>query len=130
VPITKVYKFTAAAVMSTVALATVVTFTNADAVNSSPVAAVLPEIPSGDAPAPVVGTNDEAPEPLPSSVADDALAQAAAAASSSPSPTTSSRSTSRATTSAPTPAPHKPAPSPSPTKDNGSLGSVLGNLFN
>ena len=126
--ISKVYKFTAAAVMTTVALATVVTFTNADAVNSSPVAAVLPEIPSGDAPAPILGTNDKTPEPIPSSAAEAAQAQASTAPSASPSPTTSSRSTSRPTTTAPKPAPHKPAPSPSPTHKAG-LGGLLGNLL-
>lgn len=126
-PLTKVYKFTAAAVMTTVALATVVTFTSADTVNSSPVAAVLPEIPSGDAPAPIVGSNDESPEPSASPVAGDTQTQAAPTAS--PSPTTSSRSASRATTSTPKPAPHKPAPSPSPTHNNGPLGSLLGNLL-
>jgi hypothetical protein len=128
VQLTKAYKFTAAAVMSTVALATVVTFTNADAVNSSPVAAVLPKIPSGDAPAPIVGTNNETPAPLPSPAAEDTQAQAAARSSSSPSPTTSSRSTSGATTAAPRPAPHKPSPSPSPASDR-SLGGLIGNLL-
>ena len=58
---TKVYKFAAATVMTTVAAATVITFTNAEQAGSSPVAAVLPRVPAAGGAAPSVGINEQTP---------------------------------------------------------------------
>lgn len=124
---TKVYKFAAATVMTTVAAATVITFTNTEQAGSSPVAAALPRVPAAGGAAPSVGINEHTPVPstLPSPVAGSE-----ASPSPSPEPTTSSRSSARATSepAKPKPKAKSPSPSPSPTRDGG-FGGFLGDLL-
>ena len=126
---TKVYKFAAATVMTTVAAATVITFTNAEQAGSSPVAAALPRVPAAGGAAPSVGINEHTPEPsaLPSPVAGS---EASPSPSPEPEPTTSSRSSARATSepAKPKPKTKSPSPSHSPSRDGG-LGGFLGDLL-
>ena len=119
---TKVYKFAAATVMTTVAAATVITFTNTDQTGSSPVAAALPRVPAAGGAAPSVGINEHAPEP--------STIPSPAGTSPSPSPSTEPTTSSSATSepAKPKPKPKSPSPSPSPTR-NGGLGTLLGNLL-
>jgi hypothetical protein len=128
VPLSKLYKFTAATVMTTVAAATVVTFAQADQPASSPVAASVPQIP-GSEPAPILGTNDET-LPSASPVPDDSHVTTAPPPSSSPTtvPTTSSRSSSRSPKPGPTHQPSKPAPAPAPTQHH-PIRDLLHNLL-
>ncbi len=121
---TKVYKFAAATVMTTVAAATVITFTNTEQAGSSPVAAALPRVPAAGGAAPSVGINGNTPEP---STIPSAVASTEPAPSPSPEPTTSSRSSDRATSEPSKPKPKPKPPSPSPS--NGGLGGLLGDLF-
>ena len=81
---TKVYKFAAATVMTTVAAATVITFTNSDQAGSSPVAAALPRVPAAGGAAPSVGINEDLPEP-------STIPSPAESISPSPSPSTEPR---------------------------------------
>lgn len=118
---TKVYKFAAATVMTTVAAATVITFTNSDQAGSSPVAAALPRVPAAGGAAPSVGIDENLPEP-------STIPSPAESISPSPSPTTGPTTSSRATSEQAKPKPKPPSPSPSPTSDGG-LGTLLGNLF-
>ena len=118
---TKVYKFAAATVMTTVAAATVITFTNSDQAGSSPVAAALPRVPAAGGAAPSVGINENLPEP-------STIPSPAESISPSPSPTTGPTTSSRATSEQAKPKPKPPSPSPSPTRDGG-LGTLLGNLL-
>ncbi len=118
---TKVYKFAAATVMTTVAAATVITFTNSDQAGSSPVAAALPRVPAAGGAAPSVGIDENLPEP-------STIPSPAESISPSPSPTTGPTTSSRATSEQAKPKPKPPSPSPSPTSDGG-LGTLLGNLL-
>ena len=118
---TKVYKFAAATVMTTVAAATVITFTNSDQAGSSPVAAALPRVPAAGGAAPSVGINENLPKP-------STVPSPAESTSPSPSPTTEPTTSSRATSEPAKPKPKPPSPSPSPTR-NGGLGTLLGNLL-
>ncbi len=124
---TKVYKFAAATVMTTVAAATVITFTNAEQAGSSPVAAVLPRVPAAGGAAPSVGINEQAPEP---STVSSPAASTEPSPPPSAEPTTPSRSSDRATSepAKPKPKPNPPSPSPSPTR-NGGLGGLFGDLL-
>jgi hypothetical protein len=126
VPPNKLYKFAAAAVMSTVAVATVVTFTSSDQAGSSPVSA-LPRVPGANAAAPSVGIN-ETPTASPSPTTEQPTTEPKP--SPSQSPTTSSRSTTRDNTSSRTPTakPRDPSPSPSPTHPR-PLRDLLEGLF-
>lgn len=126
-PPTKVYKFAAAAVMTTVAAATVVTFSTAEDAGSSPAAGALPRVPGNNA-APSVGI-DQTPESILSA---DGTTRAQASAPSSDSTQSASGSTQPSTTAPPssTPKPGKPSPSQSPTPGkNDGLGGLLDGLF-
>lgn len=122
---TKVYKFAAATVMTTVAAATAITFTNTEQAGSSPVAAALPRVPVAGGAAPSVGIDENAIEPSPTPTPAESIAPAP---SPSPEPTTSSRSSDRPTSEPAKPKPRPPSPSPSPSRGGG-LGGLLGDLF-
>lgn len=124
---TKVYKFAAATVMTTVAAATAITFTNTEQAGSSPVAAALPRVPAAGGVAPSVGINENALEPSPTPTPAESIAPTP---SPSPEPTTSSRSSDRATSepAKSKPKPRPPSPSPSPSRGGGP-GDFLGDLL-
>ena len=126
-PPTKLYKFAAASVMSTVALATVVTFTSSEQAGSSEVAA-LPRVPGANGAAPTVGI-DQTPISSPTPTTEKPTSEASP--SPSPSPTTSSRSSDRETNEPAKSNPRKPSPSPSPSPspERDGLGGLLGGLF-
>jgi hypothetical protein len=112
--------------MSTVALATVVTFTSSEQAGSSEVAA-LPRVPGANAAAPTVGI-DETPQSSPSPTTEQPTSEASP--SPSPEPTSSSRSSDRETSQPEKSKPRKPSPSPSPSPTHeGGLGGLLGDLL-